>query len=35
MGDVSVKYPATFIQEHQDCIVYADTATAEPPVLTP
>jgi len=35
MGDVSVKYPATFMQENSDCIIYADKDTAEPPVLTP
>ena len=35
MGEVSVRFPATFVQEHRDCIIYADQATAEPPVLTP
>jgi len=35
MGDVSVKYPVTFVQEHKDCIIYADRKTAEPPNLTP
>jgi glucosamine-6-phosphate deaminase len=35
MGDVSVSYPVTFVQEHHDCIIYADRATAEPPVLMP
>ena len=35
MGDVSVKYPTTFVQEHPDCIIYADQQTAEPPALTP
>jgi len=35
MGEVSVRYPVTFVQEHPDCIVYADRATAEPPELIP
>jgi len=29
MGEVSVRYPVTFVQEHPDCIVYANQATAE------
>ncbi|GAH73777.1 unnamed protein product, partial [marine sediment metagenome] len=35
MGDVSVKFPVTFVQEHPDCIIYADKDTAESPILTP
>ncbi len=35
MDEVSVKYPVTFVQEHSDCIIYADRKTAEPPALTP
>jgi glucosamine-6-phosphate deaminase len=35
MGDISVKFPVTFVQEHPDCIIYADQQTAELPVLTP
>lgn len=35
MGEVSVKFPASFVQGHPDCIIYADRKTAEPPILTP
>jgi len=35
LGDVSVKYPVTFVQEHPDCIIYADQETAKPPELIP
>jgi glucosamine-6-phosphate deaminase len=35
MGEVSVQYPVTFVQENKDCIIYSDRETAEPPVLTP
>lgn len=35
MGEVTVKYPVTFVQEHPDCVIYADRYTAEPPTLTP
>lgn len=35
LGDVSVKFPATFLQEHTDCIIYAHKDIAEVPMLTP
>jgi len=33
MGEVSVDYPVTFVQEHPDCVIYADANTAEVPVI--
>ena len=35
MGDISVKFPVTFVQEHSDCIIYSDKDTAELANLTP
>jgi glucosamine-6-phosphate deaminase len=35
MGEVSVKFPVTLVQEHPDCIIYADRKTAESQILTP
>lgn len=35
MGEVSVKFPVTFVQEHTNCIIYADKATAEIVSLKP
>jgi len=35
LGEVSVDYPVTFVQEHPDCIIYADAYTAEAPAAAP
>jgi len=35
LGEVSVEYPVTFIQEHPDAMVTADALTAEAPAAAP
>jgi len=35
LGEISVEYPATFVQEHPDCVIGVDSYTAECPKSAP
>ncbi|MFQ6052271.1 MAG: 6-phosphogluconolactonase [Candidatus Hydrothermarchaeota archaeon] len=35
LGEISVEYPVTFVQEHADCIINVDSYTADSPKVGP
>jgi glucosamine-6-phosphate deaminase len=35
LGEISVEYPVTFVQEHPDCVINVDSYTADSPKAVP
>ena len=35
LGEISVEYPITFVQEHPDCVISVDCYTADSPMAAP
>ena len=35
LGEISIEYPVTFVQEHPDCVINVDSYTADPPKSAP
>jgi len=35
LGEISIDYPVTFVQEHPDCVINVDSYTAYPPESSP